>query len=810
MFGNHLRSAIRYVSKNKGYSFLNFFGLAIGIACAGLIFLWVEDELKFDSNHLKKDRLYLVKVNVKLDAGIFTHSSTPGPLSAMMQQQLPGIANTCRMTEEATPKLFRIGDKALYASGKYAEPSVFSMFTLPFVQGNPSTAFSELYSLVITEKTAKKFFGTDPNVIGRTFKVDYKQDYVVTGVVKDLPENSTLQFEWLAPLQIYVQQNPWLAKWNNFGLTTYLELKPGVNPAAINKTLSDPLFDFTIGKKDISPSTDHIFLFGMENWHLRDQFAEGILTGGGRIQYVRLFSTIAWIILFIACINFMNLATARSEKRSREVGVRKVLGAAKGSLVGQFIGEALFMAFLSMIGGLITMSLVLPAFDLLVQKHLSLGLNQPLHWIAMLLLTLVCGLVAGSYPAVYLSSFSPVYVLKGINVRAGGGDLLRKGLVVLQFAVSIVLIIGTIIIYQQISHVKDRNLGFNKDHLIQITLQGGMQKNFAAIRQEFIRTGSVQNVTLADHQPLADGNNTGGISWPGKDPNSQIVISQRVSSKEFMSTLGMHIKEGRDFESTDNVEMNRDGGHRDSSQIFHVLITASMERLLGQGSAVGKTMEYHSNFGDLQMVVVGVVEDYVYGNIYGREAAPVIFYCIPNATSLMYVRTSSQSSPEEALAKMKAVLKKLNSGYPFEYAFVDDQFNAKFFSEMLISKLSRVFAVLAILISCLGLFGLAAHTAERRTKEIGIRKVLGATTRGITSLLSKDFLQLVLIACAIAFPAAWLVMNHWLKDYAYRIQISWWVFAVGGVMAMAIALSTISFQAIKAAMANPVNSLRAE
>ena len=431
----------------------------------------------------------------------------------------------------------------------YVEPSFFSMFTLPFTQGNAGNAFAQLHSIVITEKTAKKFFGDEKNVIGKTVRMDNKQDYVVTGVLKDLPENSSIQFEWLAPFKVWYDDNPGAANWFNFGLTTYVELKPEVDAASLNNQLLNPLYDFTTQKNESSASTVHVFLFGMNDWHLRNDFDNGKETGSGRIEYVHLFSIIAWIILFIACINFMNLATAGSEKRSKEIGVRKVLGAGKKRLIFQFIGEAIFMALLAAVAAVFIMTFVLPAFNLLVQKNLSLGLTNPFHFTALLLLTLICGLVAGSYPSLYLSSFNPVFVLKGIKLKTGSAAIIRKGLVVTQFAVSIILIIGTIIIYQQIQHVKSRDLGYNKNNLIQIDAQGDLVKNFSSIKQDLLNTGFAANAALADHTTIDGGNNTTSIDWPGKIPNSNIVISQRLVSPEFMSTIGMHIIEGRDFQT---------------------------------------------------------------------------------------------------------------------------------------------------------------------------------------------------------------------------------------------------------------------
>ena len=809
MLRNFFKTTLRALWKNKGYSFLNIFGLAIGIACAAFIFLWIEDEVNFDNNNVNKNQIYLVKTNSKVDNGMFTHSSTAGPMAPALQAHLPGIANTCRTTEEGTSFLFTIGERAVNASGKYVEPSFFSMFTLPFVQGNAANAFQQLHSIVLTQKTVKKFFGEQKSVLGKTVRIDNTQDYIVSGVVKDLPENSTLQFEWLAPFKVWYDAHPGAQTYFNFGLTTYVELKPNADVAAINQQLLNPHYDFTTQKIEAEESSVHVFLFGMNDWHLRDDFDNGKMTGSGRILYVRLFSIIAWIILFIACINFMNLSTAGSERRAKEIGVRKVLGSGKKRLIAQFIGEALFMAFLAGMIAIVLMSLLLPSFNFLVQKNLSLGLGNPSHVVALFLLTLICGLVAGSYPSLYLSSFNPVFVLKGIRVKTGSAPFIRKGLVVTQFAVSIILIISTIIIYQQIQHVKTRDIGYDKDNLVQIAAQGEIVKDFPVIKQDLLSTGVVKNAALADHTTIGGGNNTTDLSWQGKDPNSIIVISQRLVSMEFMSTTGMHIIEGRDFQSSDLVELNDNHAPKDSTHAMNVIITESMAKLLGKGSAIGKTIQRQTGKGSFQMQVTGVIKDYVYGDMYG-QSAPVIFYNIPQAASLLYVKIPARANIENALASIAAVMRKDNPKYPFDYRFVDDQFNQKFVSEMLISKLSSVFATLAILISCLGLFGLAAYTAERRTKEIGVRKVLGASVPGIAVLLSKDFLKLVIVSCVVAFPVAWILMNNWLQNYQYRITISWWIFLIAGAVAVFIALLTVSFQAIKAAIANPVKSLRSE
>ena len=781
----------RGLTKNSGYSFLNIGGLAIGIACASLIFLWVEDEVNFDSVNTKKERLYFVMENQKYDTYVFTEGSTPGLMAAAMKAELPGVANTGRLSEGGTSLLFSYGNKSVFSSGQYADPSIFSMFTLPFVQGNPSSAFTQLRSIVITEKTAKKFFGNERDVLGKSIRVDNKQNYIVTGVLKDLAPNATLQFEWLMPYQIYYDESPWLKSWGNQSTSTYVELKPGVNPETINKQL------YSYIQKREPKALGHAFLFAMTDWHLYGEFKDGKQTGGGQIEYVHLFTLIAWIVLLIACINFMNLATARSEKRAREVGVRKVLGAGKALLAGQFISEAIFMAFVAGVFAVIAVSLVLPAFNLLVQKQLTLGLSNPLHLLALIGISLVCGLVAGSYPSLYLSSFNPAAVLKGLKLKDSGAAMIRKGLVVLQFSVSIVLIISTIIIFQQIQHIKSRQLGFNKNNLVEMDLQGQMASDYYGIKQDLLNTGYVSSVALADHAIIYGGNNTDGLTWEGKPSGSKVLISTRYVTPEFLETSGLKLLEGRNLTVGDTT-----------TKPIRMLATETMEKLMGKGSAVGKTL--HGEGDTTTATIVGVVNDYVYGDMYGKPD-PVLFFSVPpkNAT-VMYVRIKPNDDIEKSLAAMQGVMKKDNPAYPFDYRFVDDQFNRMFLSEMLVSKLSRLFASLAILISCLGLFGLAAYTAERRTKEIGIRKVLGANVTGLAALLSKEFLQLVFLSCLVAFPVAYLIMSKWLKTYSYRIDINWWVFIGAGIVAVVIAVATVSFQSIKVALANPVKSLRSE
>ncbi|HTB27092.1 MAG TPA: ABC transporter permease [Puia sp.] len=802
MLKNYFKTAFRNLWKSKTYGFLNISGLAIGIACAGLIFLWAEDEMTFDNVNVKKDRLYAMRVNAKFGGNTYTMGSTPRPMAASLKSDIHGIANTARASDEDVRLLFSFENKSLYASGRYVDSSLFSMFTLTFLEGNARTAFSQLYSLVITEHTAKKFFGEDKNVLGRKLVVDNKQTYVITAVLKDPPANSTLQFEWLAPYEITLLADRARGgndefSWGSYGPFTYVELELTSNPDVINRQLKDYIH---VKQAD---QTNQAFLFPMSDWRLFSEFDNGKQTGGGQIKEVRILSSIAWIILLIACINFMNLATANSQKRAKEVGVRKVLGAGKKKLIIQFIGEALLMSMLAAVLSIVIMTLALPAFNILMQKQLSLALGNPLHILTLLIITIICGLVAGSYPSLYLSSFKPALVLKGMKLKAGNTVFIRKGLVVLQFSVSLVFIISTMIVYMQIQHVKHRNLGFDKDNLVELNMQHDVAENFTIIKSDLFRSGVVEYAALSDHSTIYDGNTDNRFRWEGKSENSDIEIAFRNVSPEFISTSGMHISEGRDF--------GANGGAENSN----VIITNSLEKILGKGSAIGKIIQ--SKRGDNDAVyknfnVVGVVDDYVYGNIYGSPG-PVIFFCgMPQRSNanLVYVRLKPTKDPSEALAKIVTVMKKDNPAYPPEYKFVDDQFNEMYFNEQLTSKVSGIFASLAIVISCLGLFGLAAFTAERRVKEIGIRKVLGASVTSLTSLLSKDFLQLVLVSCLVAFPVAWWIMHNWLQNYEFRIVISWWIFIIAGIMALLIASLTIGFQTIKAALANPVKNLRTE
>jgi len=788
MIRNYFKTTLRGLLKNRSYSFLNITGLAIGIACASLIFLWVQDELTFNHNFEKRNLLYKVYENQTYEGKTSTFFGTPGPMAKAMKAEIPGIKNTARMTGDGASQLFVLGDKSITEIGNYADPEIFPMLQLPFVKGSGNTAFQQLHSVVINETMAKKFFG-DADPMGKALKVNNEQDYIVTGVFKDLPKNSTYQFQWLAPLANIDHSQPWMTIWGANWVRTLVELEPNANLAAINRKLSR-----YIPSKTKATNTTVCFLFSMNDWNLHNKFTDGKMDGG-RIQYVRLFSFIAWIILLIACINFMNLSTARSEQRAKEVGVRKVMGAGKSKLIGQFIGEAVIMSFIAVLVAIGLIYLAIPFFNTLVQKELSVDILAPSHLIYLISISVITGLLAGSYPAFYLSSFNPIAVLKNIKIKSSAGSgFIRQSLVVMQFSISIVLIIGTVIIYQQIQHVKNRNLGYSKDNLVYMYLQGNQSDRFPAVYNDLKQSGVVEDATVSDNIALEVGSNTDNYSWEGKDASKNPLISWQNVSAHFISTMGMKLAAGRDFNASPAADS------------LNVIINETFAKQIGKEGRIGGIVR---DGGKKGFQIIGILKDYLYNDMYGA-VAPLLLYNHPSGANVLTIRFKSGVNMQDALTKAGTIVKADLPGSPFEYKFVDDDFDQLFKTENLTGTLAGVFASLAIFISCLGLFGLAAYTAERRIKEIGIRKVLGATVTGLAGLLSKDFLKLVGISCLIAFPVAWWALNNWLQSYQYRVAINWWVFAIAGILAMAIALATVSFQAVKAALTNPVKSLRSE
>ncbi len=785
MFRNYLKIAWRTLWKNKGYSALNIFGLAIGITCASLILLWVEDELSFDSNFPKQDQVYYVPTNQLYEGEWRTfYQATPGPLAKVMKDEIPEIIGSSRTFSEDL--LFEVGDNSINKYGRFADPDFLKMFSLTFLEGNLESAFKNPDAIVISEETATNLYGEGTSALGKVVRVNNNTNFTITGVFENLPSNVSYWFDWVAPFEPIVADRPWMTEYGNLFSDTFVELSPEADFAAVDAKV----------RKIIPAKTEEddtvAFLLSMKDWYLRSNF-EGGKQVGGQIVYVRLFALIAIIILLIACINFMNLSTARSEKRANEVGVRKVLGSGKGTLISQFMAEALITATCAAAVSVLLLLVLISQFNLLIEKQLELRLFEGTHLLTLLGITLICGLLAGWYPAFYLSSFKPVEVLNGARNKQGGATMIRKGLVVAQFTVSIVFIISTIIVYQQINHVKSRDLGFEKENLIKLPVNGDVIKNFNPIQQDMIASGMIENVGLTNSEVLSGGNNGSGFEWPGGTETEDILVSFRYISASFFETTGIKIIEGRGFDNDiDNANNN-------------ILITETFARLMGEGSTLGKNVRRD----DDTYTVVGIVKDYLYGDMYGASD-PVMFFNNHDDARFLYVKSKAGIALTETLAAMEDVMNTHNPAFPFEYEFVDDAFNARFKSEKLIGNLSQIFALLAIVISCLGLFGLAAYTAEQRRKEIGVRKVLGSSVAGIVKLLSKDFMRLVLVALLIAIPLAWWAMQNWLESFAYRIEIDVWVFVMAGVVAICIALLTVGFQALKAANANPVKSLRTE
>jgi len=788
MFKNYFKTTFRNLWKTKGYSLLNMGGLAIGIACAALIFLWVEDELTFNQYFSNRDNLYKVKDRQTYNGTTFTFDATPALLAQGMKSEIPGIKNTTR-SSWSNRILFSLNGKEIYEEGVYVDSSFFSMFHLDFIKGDPAHAFDQIYSVVVTEKMAMKFFEST-DVVGKTLTINNKKSYVVTGVIKDLPKNVSLRFDWLSSFKIFEGENTWLKEWGNNGVTTYAETEANADISNINKKLYG-----YVGTKS-QGATAKMSIYPMSRWRLYDRYDDNGKEIQGSMRYVQLFSLIAWIILIIACINFMNLATARSEKRAKEVGVRKVLGVSRTNLITQFIGESLIMSFISTFLAIGLIYLLLPAFNMLVHKELTVSVFNPFHFGAMITISLICGLIAGSYPAFYLSSFNPIGVLKGLKQKSNSGvDFIRKGLVVLQFVISVTFIICTIIIYQQIQHIKDRSLGYNKEGLVYLNVTGNMKTNFGVIKNDLQQTGVVKNAALSNQMVLQISSNSGNFSWEGKDAGKEVLITVEAVTPGYISTMDMQIKEGHDF----YPDMKANTGN--------VIINEALAKIVNNKNIIGSVI---SRGDGTKNTVVGVVKDFIYNDMYST-GAPLILFCDTSSwTNYMTLRLTDQANLSTALAQIENVIKKDNPGYPVEYKFVDDTFSKIFTTETLIGKLAGIFALLAIAISCMGLFGLSAYTAEKRTKEIGIRKVLGSSILGLVGLLSKDFIKLVAISCLIAFPIAWWTMKNGLEEYAYRIDISWMVFVAAGILALTIAMITVSFQAIKAAISNPVKSIRTE
>lgn len=786
MIKNFLKAAFRNLWKTKGYSFLNIFGLAVGIAAASLIFLWVEDELSHNDHFENKKDLHIVKSKQTYDGVSYVFESTQGPLASAIKAEITGIKHAIRM-DWGSSMLFNVGDKNLYQDGYYADPAITEVLSLEFLAGNSSTALQDINSILLSEASAKRLFGDEP-ALGKSLKINNGESYTVSGVVKDFPHNSNFKFSWIIPFKKYMQGKDWLEQYHSNAVMTIVQLEPNANLSQINEQLYDFVEKKTNGQTNFSKN----FLYPMERWRMYNVFDSEANEQEGRIKNVRLFSIIAWVVLLIACINFMNLATARSEKRAKEIGMRKVVGASRRSLVWQFLSESILFATLSTAIAILLAKLCLGSFNNLVYKELTLDILAPTHLTYLAGITLVCGLLSGSYPALYLSSFNPLLTLKGGKQKAGAAGFIRRSLVVLQYTASIVLIICTLIIYQQIQYAKNRDLGFDRSQVISTNLRGDMHHKIDVIKSELLATGAVEQVGLSDMNIMEIYSNSSGFDWEGKDPNTNILIGMLATDADFIPTLGMTMYDGRNF----NPNMLSDS--------TSVIINEALAKMIKpDGMVAGSILQMHGESYN----IAGVVKNFVYNNMYATPD-PVIFYPFRGNSGLLNIRTKANKDLAHSIKQIEQVIKTHSPGYPFNYRFMDETFQSKFAGEMLIQKLAAVFAIISIIISCLGLLGLASYAAEQRRKEIGIRKVLGASVTALIGMLNMEFVKLVALSCLIAFPIAWWIMYGWLDNYAYHINISWVVFLTSGLLALLIALFTISAQALKAARANPTTTLR--
>ncbi len=784
MFKNFLKIAYRNLLRNKGFSAINIAGLTVGMASALLILLWIQNEVSYDKFHKNKDYLYEAWNRGTFNNKLQCWHSTPKILGPTLKQEYPEIADVARTNNQWF--VTTVGLKQISCSGLFADPSFLKMFSFPVLQGNAETALNSVSNVVITQKMAIKMFGTE-DAIGKILKID-KTNFTVSGILKDLPTNTRFTFEFIMPWA-YMTKLGWDDNyWGNNSVNTYVELKPNATAILVDSKIKNVTKTHSNGNEQ-----QEVFLHPITKWHLYSNFENGKVVGG-RIAIVVTFSIIALFILLIACINFMNLSTARSEKRAKEVGIRKVVGAGKRSLIAQFLGESVLIALISGILSLLLVQLCLPWFDTLAAKELDIPYSNLSFWLVSVLFIVGTGALAGSYPALFLSSFKPVVVLKGSFKRSNAVINPRKVLVVLQFTFAIVLIVSTIIVTQQMKYAQDRDTGYERGQLLYHFLTGDLEKKFTLVKNELLTSGAAVSVTKTS-SPLTEGwSDTWGFEWEGKASDDKTDFDIFSEDEGLVKTAGLTIVKGRDMDLASYP-------------------TDSLAIVLNESAAIA--MNFKDPIGQLikddgqKWHVVGVIKDFLLRSPY-EPTRPMVILGSKSGFNVLNIKLNSTNSTSHNVELVEKIFKTFNPQYPFEYHFVNEQYARKFDDTQRTATLIGIFAALTIFISCLGLFGLAAYMAENRIKEIGVRKVLGASVLTITSLLSREFLALVGISILLATPIAWFFMNIWLHDFQYRIHIEWWVFILAGTLAIVISLATVSYQAIRAAVANPVKSLRTE
>lgn len=792
MIKNFFKIAYRNLIRNKGFSFLNITGLAIGMASAILIILWIQNELGFDGFHVNKDRIYQVWSRATYNGQIGTSNTIPAPAAQAIKKDIPEVERVVR-AKRVRNLLISVGEKKLTPSGGIVDTGFFQVFTYTMLKGNPKTALTDAHSIVLTQQTAQALFGNE-DPIGKTLMIENKDNFVVTGVLKNMPYNTKFFFDYFIPWDYIKVDKAQDLGWNDNSDPTFVMLKKDASFASASAKIK-------LLKQHYSDEAKQMhweyFLYPMERWRLHSSFTNGVEDDDGRSKTVNLFGVIAAFILLIACINFMNLSTARSEKRAKEVGIRKVVGARRTSLISQFIAESVFMALLAGIIAVVIVLFSLPTYNNFTQNELSINFGSWYTWLSFFGFVLFTGVLAGSYPAFFLSAFQPVKVLKGTFKKINALVTPRKTLVVIQFTFAIVLIICTIVIKQQIDYARDRETGYNRDHLVYHFMTGDIPKNYTLIKNELLATGVATSVTKTN-SPLTERWSDGwGQMWEGKDPNDRTSFDRYLADEGLGKTAGLQFIRGRDFDLKQFPT--------DSSG---VIINESALKIMKFKDPIGKKV---SDLG-VDWHIVGVIKDFILTNPY--EPTRPILICGAKSSFMTFntvqMKLNGKNSTAYNLKMAAEIFKKYNPRYPFNYKFTDEEYAKKFDDEQRLGTLAALFAGLTIFISCLGLFGLAAYMAENRVKEIGVRKVLGASVVGIATLLSKELITLVVISFAIASPIAYWGMHKWLMNYSYRVGISWWIFASAGVLSVMIALATVSYQSVKAALMNPMKNLRTE
>lgn len=788
MIRNYLKIAWRNLVRHKAFSLINLLGLSLGITCSLLIMLWIQDERSMDRFHTNGQQLFHVFERNFHEGKIEASYITQGLLAGELKKTMPEVLNAASL-EATTLHTFRVGDKVAKMEGSYAGEDFFSMFSFPLLQGTAGAALNAPGGIAISRKMAAHFFGDADKALGKTIRFESKEDLQVTAVFENLPVNSSIQVDFLRTWVDYTRDNAWVSSWTSASPLTFVQLRPGADPVKVQAKVRNFLQPYISRQEG---TRTELGLQAYAEKYLHANFKEG-QPAGGRIEYVRICSLVAVIIVLIACINFMNLATARSAKRAREVGIRKVAGASRGTLIAQFVGEAMLLTFCAMGVALFLATVLLPAFNNLTGKQLVLPIQQPVFWLSVTGLLVVAGFVAGSYPALFLSSLQPIRVLKGGLRFSPASALFRKGLVVFQFSLSMILMVGMIVIYRQMDYVQAANPGFDRDNLIYIPIEGELLAKHELFKKEAMALPGVLSVSRMKQSPTAHDHYSGDIGWPGKAPNQQVLIADAAVGYDYVKTMNLTLKEGRDF--------SKDFGAEENSY----LLNESAVKKMGYQHPVGQPLFW----GSRQGTIIGVLKDFHINSLH-QAIEPLVIRLQNNAAwGNLLVRTRPGKT-REALAGLEKISRSLNPEFPFTWQFADEEYTRLYKSEHVVGKLTNFFAFLAIFISCLGLFGLAAFTAEQRTKEIGVRKVLGASVPGIVKMLSVNFLKPVAIAMLIAFPLAWYAMHQWLQNFAYKIDIAWWIFVLAGSITIGIALLTVSFQSIKAALMNPVKSLRTE